>query len=142
MICNSLVDEECFNDIFLVAWFCASTITTVGYGDMVPSTAAGRAVSIAMCMFGVILLCIMSTSVNHFLSLTPKGALAQDVFDYQSSLHKFEVAQAQHDERRRLARKVALNKDEIDGRVERRLERLEKMLASLDDYIRQTEDLN
>ena len=142
MICNSLVDEECFNDIFLVAWFCASTITTVGYGDMVPSTAAGRFVSIAMCMFGVILLCIMSTSVNHFLSLTPKGSLAHDVYNYQSMLHKLDVAtpHTRRHERRKLERKVALNQDEIDGKVERRLERLETMLSSLDNYIRQREE--
>jgi voltage-gated potassium channel len=61
--------DSCWDDFWLVVWFSASTITTVGYGDMVPSTGAGRVVSIAMCVFGVVLLGFMFAAVNEALHM-------------------------------------------------------------------------
>jgi len=119
-------------------WFCASTITTVGYGDMVPSTSAGRAVSIAMCVFGVVLLCLMSNCVNHSLTMSEKGKAAVEVFELHRSLNKLESLGSEGEEGRRRARKVEIRQDDVEGRVERRLDKLEKMIGKLDVFVRES----
>ena len=46
------------------AWWAVSTITTVGYGDMVPVTDAGKIVAIFFMIFGLTILAIFLSSVG------------------------------------------------------------------------------
>ena len=46
------------------AWWAVSTITTVGYGDMVPVTDAGKIVAIFFMIFGLAILAIFLSSVG------------------------------------------------------------------------------
>jgi voltage-gated potassium channel len=46
------------------AWWAVSTITTVGYGDMVPVTDAGKIVAIFFMIFGLTVLAIFLSSVG------------------------------------------------------------------------------
>jgi len=40
-------------------WWCMATITTVGYGDMVPITSIGRGVAMVYMFFGIALIAIL-----------------------------------------------------------------------------------
>ena len=46
------------------AWWAVSTITTVGYGDMVPVTDAGKIMAIFFMIFGLSVLAIFLSSVG------------------------------------------------------------------------------
>ena len=46
------------------AWWAVSTITTVGYGDMVPVTDAGKIMAIFFMIFGLTILAIFLSSVG------------------------------------------------------------------------------
>jgi voltage-gated potassium channel len=48
-------------------WWCVSTVTTVGYGDIVPVTKVGRYVAIVYMDFGISMITILlSTITNNF----------------------------------------------------------------------------
>ena len=46
-------DPVRFSDIEEALWWAASTITTVGYGDVVPASSAGRLVGAALMFVGI-----------------------------------------------------------------------------------------
>ena len=46
------------------AWWAVSTITTVGYGDMVPVTDAGKIMAIFFMLFGLAILAIFLSSLG------------------------------------------------------------------------------
>ena len=48
-------------------WWCVATVTTVGYGDIVPVTSLGRYVAIVYMGFGISMITILlSTITNNF----------------------------------------------------------------------------
>jgi voltage-gated potassium channel Kch len=48
-------------------WWCVSTVTTVGYGDVVPVTSVGREVAIVYMFFGIALIStLMAVITNTF----------------------------------------------------------------------------
>jgi voltage-gated potassium channel len=49
------------------AWWAAATMTTVGYGDRVPTTGEGRAVGFALMLAGIALLGVVTASIAAWL---------------------------------------------------------------------------
>ena len=41
-VVEHLLDKETFPTVWLGMWWALQTVTTVGYGDIVPATSAGR----------------------------------------------------------------------------------------------------
>ena len=48
-------------------WWAISTVTTVGYGDAFPTTAAGRAFAVVLMLVGVGLFGLLAASLASFL---------------------------------------------------------------------------
>ena len=46
-------------------WWCVATVTTVGYGDIVPVSGLGRAVGIVYMFFGISLISIVLSVINN-----------------------------------------------------------------------------
>ena len=46
-------------------WWCVATVTTVGYGDVVPVSSLGRAVAIVYMFFGISLISILLSVINN-----------------------------------------------------------------------------
>jgi voltage-gated potassium channel len=54
-------------------WWAATTVTTVGYGDTFPTTAAGRAVAVMLMLIGVGLFGLLAASLASFLIERDEG---------------------------------------------------------------------
>jgi voltage-gated potassium channel len=48
-------------------WWAASTITTVGYGDLVPATSVGRMVGLVLMFSGIALVSLLTASIAALL---------------------------------------------------------------------------
>ncbi|BCJ75337.1 hypothetical protein CS0771_48810 [Catellatospora sp. IY07-71] len=58
-------------------WWAVVTLTTVGYGDIVPITTAGRVDGAAIMIMGVALLGLLAGSLASFFGLEPKSSGAE-----------------------------------------------------------------
>jgi voltage-gated potassium channel len=51
-----VVEEQTFTSLGLAYWWAMETVTTVGYGDVVPHTAAGRVIASLLMLTGLALI--------------------------------------------------------------------------------------
>jgi voltage-gated potassium channel Kch len=64
-----LVEPETFTSIGLAYWWAVETVTTVGYGDVVPEDPAGRVVGVLLMLAGLALIpTLTSVIVSTLLS--------------------------------------------------------------------------
>ena len=59
-----IVDPETFDSVWLAFWWALQTITTVGYGDVVPQDTAGKAVGAVLMLGGLSLLSIITATIT------------------------------------------------------------------------------
>ena len=57
-------DRQDFPDLGSALWYTLQTVTTVGYGDNVPTTEVGRAVGASVMVVGVALIAILTASIT------------------------------------------------------------------------------
>ncbi len=62
-----LVDREHFDGLSDAMWWALQTVTTVGYGDVVPENVAGRLIGGALMLQGIALLTVITASVTATL---------------------------------------------------------------------------
>jgi voltage-gated potassium channel len=74
-----IVEPHTFTDIGLSFWWAVETITTVGYGDIVPSSTAGRIVGAALMLTGVSLIPLVTSVAVSILT----AKRTQDLHDEQ-----------------------------------------------------------
>jgi voltage-gated potassium channel len=60
----TLVDRENFPSIGSGLWWAVQTVTTVGYGDHVPTTVVGRLVAATVMLFGIGFLTVITASIT------------------------------------------------------------------------------
>jgi voltage-gated potassium channel Kch len=64
-----LVEPDTFTSIGLAYWWATETVTTVGYGDVVPTDPAGRVVGVMLMLVGISLIpTLTSVIVSTLLS--------------------------------------------------------------------------
>ncbi|HKF13932.1 MAG TPA: potassium channel family protein [Gaiellaceae bacterium] len=82
-----LVEPETFHSIGLAYWWAVTTVTTVGYGDVVPESTAGRVVGAALMLTGLALIpTLTSIIVSTLLYKTRRSE--------QDRIEQLESAQA------------------------------------------------
>lgn len=69
------IEPETFTSIGLAFWWALTTVTTVGYGDVVPATTEGRLVGAALMLTGLSLIPLVTSVVVSMLAA--KRAQAQ-----------------------------------------------------------------
>jgi voltage-gated potassium channel Kch len=74
-----IVEPHTFTDIGLSFWWAVETTTTVGYGDIVPSSTAGRIVGAALMLTGVSLIPLVTSVAVSILT----AKRTQDLHDEQ-----------------------------------------------------------
>jgi voltage-gated potassium channel len=62
-----LVDSKDFDNIGVAFWWAVQTVTTVGYGDEVPTDVAGRAVAALLMLTGIGFLTVVTASITAAL---------------------------------------------------------------------------
>ncbi len=70
-------DPETFPTIWLALWWAVQTVTTVGYGDVVPTTPAGRVVGAALMLTGLSLIPTL-TSVTVTLLISKRKRVDEE----------------------------------------------------------------
>jgi voltage-gated potassium channel len=59
-----LVDRDTFDTIWLALWWAVQTVTTVGYGDVVPGSAAGKAIGSLLMLGGLALFAVVTGTIT------------------------------------------------------------------------------
>ena len=67
VIMRLLTSEEEFNSIQTSLWWAVQTVTTVGYGDVVPEDGPGRAVAAVLMIVGVAFVSVLTATVTAAL---------------------------------------------------------------------------
>ncbi len=59
------LDQRDFHSVSQGMWWSIQTVTTVGYGDLVPTTAVGRIIAVAVMVTGIAFLTVTSAAVTN-----------------------------------------------------------------------------
>ena len=59
-----LIDDKNFSSFGLAAWWALQTVTTVGYGDVVPTTAVGKVVGGIEMVIGISFIAFLTATVT------------------------------------------------------------------------------
>ena len=62
-----LIDRQDFDSVGDALWWAMQTVTTVGYGDVVPEHTAGRLIGVVLMLQGIALLTVITASVTATL---------------------------------------------------------------------------
>jgi voltage-gated potassium channel len=94
-----LVEPETFTSIGLAYWWAAMTVTTVGYGDIVPHTMAGRIIAVALMLVGFSLIPLLASAIVSVLvskrSLADREKAEQALSRIEERLARMERASGQ-----------------------------------------------
>ena len=63
-VVEALVDPKTFPDVWLGMWWALQTVTTVGYGDVVPESTAGRAIASLLLLGGLAFLTVIIAMIT------------------------------------------------------------------------------
>lgn len=63
-VLEHLIDSETFPTVWLGMWWALQTVTTVGYGDIVPQSDAGRAAATLLLLGGLAFLSVVTAVIT------------------------------------------------------------------------------
>ena len=58
-----LIDPDTFPSIWLGIWWATQTVTTVGYGDVVPQQTAGKVIAVSLMLGGLSFLAVLTGAI-------------------------------------------------------------------------------
>jgi voltage-gated potassium channel len=97
----TVFDHENYPSVGSGLWWAAQTVTTVGYGDNVPTTLAGQLVAVLVMLFGIGFLTVITAAITStFVSRSRREqapsdaetALAEQFRQLDSRLDRIEAA--------------------------------------------------
>ncbi len=96
----SYIEDRPFTD---GVWYAVVTITTVGYGDVVPTTDAGRFFGVILILFGVVFFSLVAANIAAFLIGSDQRKSEADILEYmrltEDRLAQQSIANEKHVER-------------------------------------------
>lgn len=63
-VAERLVDPKTFHSVWLGMWWAVETVTTVGYGDVVPNQTAGKLIAGFLMLGGLSLLAVVTAAIT------------------------------------------------------------------------------
>jgi len=76
--CSTTYEQSPFDSIPSTFWWCLVTMTTVGYGDMFPTQALGKALAGCVMILGIIVIALPITVIGSNFALTFKRMVLED----------------------------------------------------------------
>lgn len=83
-------------------WYSLVTITTVGYGDVVPVSKYGRIFGVFLILFGVVFFSLVTANISAFLIGSEQRKLESDILEYMKATEK------------RLANQKLMNEEHVE----------------------------
>lgn len=75
------IDKTDFDSIWLGLWWAVQTVTTVGYGDTVPTTVAGRLVAAIVMIVGIGFIAVVTAAITAAFIESARRRLADQAAD-------------------------------------------------------------
>ena len=63
-VVERLVDPKTFHSVWLGMWWATQTVTTVGYGDIVPQQTIGKVIAVFLMLGGLSLLAVVTGAIT------------------------------------------------------------------------------
>jgi voltage-gated potassium channel len=63
-VAERLIDPKTFHSVWLGIWWATETVTTVGYGDVVPQQTAGKIIGAILMLGGLSLLSVVTAAIT------------------------------------------------------------------------------
>ena len=124
-------------------WWAWVTVTTVGYGDVVPTTPAGRILGSLLILLGVGLFSILTANFSVYLISRSRQAITGEVEKELSRVER-QVGDVRHEVQREISQ-VEAEVDTLDRQIARRIEpgqlQLQRRLESIDQRLDKLERL-
>lgn len=79
-------------------WYAIVTITTVGYGDVVPISEEGRAFGVVLILLGVVFFSLVSANIAAFFIGSDQRKLERDILEYVKATEDRLAAQSEQNE--------------------------------------------
>jgi voltage-gated potassium channel len=88
----SVVESADFPSIGLGIWWAITTVTTVGYGDVVPHSVAGRVVASCLMLLGIGFISILTATVaSSFVAHDTEDSESASLEQVMEALHRIEA---------------------------------------------------
>ena len=94
-ILMTVVDRDNFPSIGSGLWWAVQTVTTVGYGDNVPTTVAGQLLAALVMLFGIGFLTVITAAITSTFVSRPRPE--QGPTDADTSTEQFRLIQERLD---------------------------------------------
>ena len=76
-IIERIADPKTFTSIWLAFWWAIQTVTTVGYGDVVPGQASGKAMAAVLMIVGLAFLSVVTATITSVFVARRQAELAE-----------------------------------------------------------------
>lgn len=63
-VVERLVDPKTFHNVWLGMWWAVETVTTVGYGDIIPNQTAGKIIAAFLMLGGLSLIAVITAAIT------------------------------------------------------------------------------
>ena len=80
-VLEHLIDKDTFPTVWLGMWWALQTVTTVGYGDIVPASTAGRLVATFLLLGGLAFLSVVTATITSSFVARRQAEMADDAND-------------------------------------------------------------
>jgi hypothetical protein len=78
-VLEHLLDPDTYPNVWIGMWWALETVTTVGYGDVVPGTTEGKAVASLLLLGGLALLSVVTATITSAFIARREQASRRDV---------------------------------------------------------------
>src|SRR3954471_22506050 len=75
-VVERLVDPKTFDTVWLGMWWAIQTVTTVGYGDVVPASTGGKVIAGFMMLGGLSLFAVVTGAITSTFVAQAQGRMA------------------------------------------------------------------